>query len=440
MRRFGIGVVGMIATVASAQWADVRPLGNGGETFVSSDGKGNVYATCHLPAKLLVSRDWGDTWTTKMSFNDACCDLVVIALPTGVVNVIYLIQSVQGITGWYSTDSGQTFAKTTSLSGPLDREWFGTNPLNGHVYMDYSKGYIGGPRSTGIFCAVSTDNGKTFVERSKVDNEGPNDEAVDPYLAVGTTGRIYAMWATSSDRNTIDRFRLAVSNDGGQTFTDHKTLANIHKSWGDTQERWMLGSIVAVGPDTVYAFYQDYAEVVVGGVTYHPLLVHYTVSKDGGVTFSAPATVTPLAEVQAAISNYVANKLGDANFPYYIQTLPWACMDAMGRIHVAWQDNRSGQGKINNTPYNKWHVRYTYLPTGSSSFRSSERVSNDVLMKRPPLDFLGCAADNRYFYVLWVETPNSTGDWNFTGNMYLARRKFDKSELLRTTDGGKVDR
>lgn len=428
-----------VSSSAHAQWPKVS-LGSGGETNIAADGKGNVYATCHLPAKLMISRDWGQTFTLKQTYGDACCDLIVLARPSGKVNVVYLLSGVNGITSWYSSDFGNTFQKSNTLNGPLDREWVGIDPRNGTMYMDYSIGYIGGPRSSGIYLAKSTDDGKTWTQTVRIDNEGPNDEPVDPYMATGTTGRIYAMWTTSSDRNTIDRFRLAVSNDGGQTFTGHKTLGTLHKSLGDTQERWMLGSIVAVGPDTVYAFYPDYAEVQVNNITYKPMLLHYTYSTDGGQSFSAPQTVLSLTEIQNSIANYESHKLGNVNFPYYIQTLNWACADAYGRVHVAWQDNRSGQGMVSGSPYNKWHIRTSYTPTGQRTFKASELVSTDVIMKRPPLDFIGITADQEYVYIDWVETPNSTGDWNFSGNMYVARRKFTKSErIMSAPPKAKVD-
>ncbi len=410
-------VLTLLSPLAHAQWDRVY-VGAGGEPNIATDGKGNVYETCHLNAQFFTSHDWAASFTRKKSFSNACCDLAVLTTGTGSLLVTYLAGSVTGIKNWVSTDFGETLVAGTAPSGSLDREWTGIDPSSGAIYMDYSNGYIGGPASSGVYCSKSTDGGLTFSETARCDNETGNNHAVDPYMAVGTTGRVYSMWTSTSDLNTIDKVGFSYSTDGGASFTGHKTLLTLNKA-GDTQERWMLGSIVATGPKRVVAFFANYMTVNVDGVDYLPLLVFYSMSLDGGVTFTAPMPLSPMEEIQTAIRSFVANKLGNANVPYYVQTLAWACADPFGRLHVVWWDNRDGQALLNAQPYDQWHVRHA---EGLVPFGKSERVSGDVVMLRPPLDFIGCAADQSYTYVTYVETPNSTNDWNFTGNLYVARK------------------
>ena len=68
---------------SSAAWTDKVSLGKGGEPSIATDGKGNVYATAHLPCNLFMSRDWGKSFTETKNFPDAQCDMHVFAMPDG---------------------------------------------------------------------------------------------------------------------------------------------------------------------------------------------------------------------------------------------------------------------------------------------------------------------------------------------------------------------
>ena len=228
------------------------------------------------------------------------------------------------------------------------------------------------------------------------------------------------MWATSSDYNTIDGFNIAVSADSGHSFSGHQNIVQFHKNWGDTQERWMLGCLVATGPNKVFVIYPDYETMTVDGKTTHPFILHYKASTDGAKSFGPAHTLLSAKEIEECIRSFAANQKSDQNVPYFAQTLSWASADPSGNIHVVWEDNRSGQSDINGKAYGKWQVRYA---SGKDpSFGPSEQVSNDVVCIRPPLDFIGCAADSKYCYVIWIETPNATGGWGFSGDVYVARK------------------
>jgi hypothetical protein len=413
-----------LTATADAQWKDRKQLGRGGESSIATDGKGNLFATSHQPSQLFVSRDFGASWEKTKDFAAAICDLHVIASPDGKVFVAYMKSG--GLTVWSSADSGKTLTEGKSHDGPFDREWLALNPVNNELYMDYSHGYIGGPASEGVFLAASKDNGKSFERRSRVDKEPATSYPVDPYLQTGTDGRIYAMWGVSKDKNTIDSFALSFSADSGKTFQGHTTIGKMHKEWGDTQERWMLGSLTAVGKSTVVAFYPDYAEVVVDGRSYYPLLHYYRVSTDGGKTFSDPKPITPQSEIEAGIRSVAAKSGGDTK-QRYIQTLAWSCAGPDGRVHVAWQDNRAGQTDVNGTKLDQWHVRFATSDDLSKGFGPSDQVSDTIAAGRPPLDFLSCTVDSNRAYVIWTEEPNTPpAVWPFSGNLYVARKILPK--------------
>jgi len=161
---------------------------------------------------------------------------------------------------------------------------------------------------------------------------------------------------------------------------------------------------------------------VIAGTTYKALLLKYSKSTDGGLTFSTPSNVLSNLELTAAITSYESKKLGTSNHAMYIQTLGWACADPFGRVHVVWQDDRAGQGLFQGQALNSWHVRHA---VATDTFTTSDRVSQNVLMMRPPLDFISVAADKRHVYVSWVESPNDTLEWVFNGGLFVARARND---------------
>jgi hypothetical protein len=421
------GVLITLATQAQGQWKDRRFLGAGGESNIATDAKGNVYVTAHQPCKVFVSHDWGATFPTQHEFPDAYCDMNVITWPNGNVNVAFIRQNLAGLGVYLSNDKGATFEKGSALDGPLDREWMAPNLVNNELYMDYSHGFIGGPKSTGVFLAASTDQGKTFTERSRVDAEPDGDYPVDPYLQTSSDGRIYAMWSTSKDYNLIDKFDFSYSTDNGKTFQGHRFIGALHKTRGDCQERWVLGCISATGPKTVLAVYPDYAEMTYHGKPYHPLLLYYRMSTDGGETFTSPQPITPKEELDANIKNFEEHKRGETNYPYYIQTLPWTCVDPSGRFYIAYEDNREGQSVLNDANLDVWQVRFASLAKPDEHFSVSERVSDNTTSKRPPLDFLSCAADGKNAYVAWTQVPNTNTDWAFSGDLYIGHRPITEA-------------
>ena len=424
IRKICLLILVAISSKAHSQWSEKVLLGNGGEPTVSTDGLGNVFATCHLPSCLYISRDWGKTFKEKKSFTDSLGDVQVLAWTNGRVHVVYMLSDITGMTGWYSSDSGKTFKKSNVVPGPLDREWVAADPKKNILYMNYSNGYIGGPKSKGVFLAISRDEGATFSESVRIDKEAPGDYPVDPYLVTSSDGRIYAMWTTSKDYDTIDRYRFAYSDDGGKTFTGHRTIGELHKKLGTTQERWMLGTLVASGPKTVMAIYQDYQSYTVDGVETHPLTMLVSVSNDGGATFSEPKPLLSDDEMQKAIRQFRSKMNLKGTNPTFIQTEPWASASPNGTIHVVWQDNRDGHGMSGKNILGKWHVRYVTINNNGLASGESERVSPNTMTIRPPLDFISCAADSKYVYAIWSETPNNPADMQFSGNLYIARKEI----------------
>lgn len=431
LRLSALALILVAPLLAMAQWDDVKRIGNGGETYVSTDGEGNVYISSHLPVQSFVSRNWGETFGAQHSFPNALGDMVILARPKGKAIVSYMHPTGEGGMATFNTsDYGVSWKEGVGIpKRKLDREWMTYDEKTSSAYMIYSDGYIGGPKSKGIYISLSKDEGLTWTEIGRVDKEMPEDYPVDPHLVSSSDGKLYALWTTSKDYNTIDAYKFAVSEDGGKTWSNHTTLSKVVKSVSgkdaDTQERWMLGGLASHGEKELLAFYENYVPVDVYGDKKGCLVSHVRYSHDAGKTWSEPQTIVNDKELKKAATTYYDKRSSGDNFPDFIQCLTWACYDTQGRPHFVWQDDRDGQAPIGDASYNRWHLRHTWSTKPGEPCVDSERVSKVVTCKRPPLDFICATADSKYLYVTWTESPKSTGGYDFSGEFYFGRKKID---------------
>ena len=431
LKCLSLAMLGTLPVLAFGQWDDVKRIGTGGETYVSTDGEGTVYISSHLPVQAFVSRNWGDSFGNAHPFPDSLGDMVVYARPKGKAIVTYMHPTGKGgMASFATSDYGQTWKQGTGIPDrKLDREWVATDEKSGAAYMIYSDGYIGGPRSKGIFVSKSEDDGLTWKELGRVDKEAPGDFPVDPHLVNSSDGKLYALWTTSKDYDHVDAYKCAVSTDGGVTWTNHTTLGTVTTTVNgknmDNQERWMLGGLAAHGEKELLAFFVNYMPIDVYGDKKGCLVSLVRYSHDAGKTWSEPQTILNERELKKAATAYYDKRTSGDNFPDYIQCLTWACYDAAGHPHFVWQDDRDGQTMLDLKAFNRWHIRHTWSNKPGDPCVDSERVSKSVTCKRPPLDFICAAADSKYLYVTWTETPKATGGFDFSGEFWFGRKKLD---------------
>ncbi len=418
-------VVSLVAGLTPPQTSwELKKLGTGGETYVSTDDQGTVYCSSHIPTQVYASRDWGATFTHMKTFPDSLGDVVVLALPRGRALMTYMISATDGFRSQVSSDYGKSWAPGAPPHGrPLDREWPAYDPATKTLYLIYSDGFIGGPKSKGIFLAESKNYGATWVELGRIDKEPSEHYPVDPHMVLSSDGKIYAFWTVTTDFNTIDYISTAVSTDHGKTFGHQQQVAVHDKSLdADLQERWMLGGLASFGPSTVTVFYTSYDKVTVDGSGALVLRALTRTSKDGGETFGPPVPAGGPEETSVAVRQYRNKKYRDENNPYFMQVMPWGCYDQKGRLNLVWMDDRDGQGDIRGNAYNKWHLRSAVVDPALKSQAASERVGGDFLAARPALDYLCCTADSKYFYASWTQNEGSEGTFDFSGQFYFARR------------------
>jgi hypothetical protein len=407
----------------SGSW-ETRTVGTGGETFVSTDGKGTVYISSHIPSQILTSRDSGASFGAPVSFPDSLGDVTHLALPDGRVIVTYLDRKLNGLIAQSSKDYGKTFTKGNApFNRPLDREWLAYDAKRKQTALIYSDGYIGGPKSKGVFVAVSPDDGITWKETARVDNETAGSYAIDPHIVSLSDGTLVGFWNTSVDYDKVNSFRTARSLDGGKTFTGHQTLQVIDPASGDTQERWMLGGLASFGKSEVSAFFVRYESMALESGPLNTMRVCVRTSKDGGKTFGPARNVTRPDELTSSAASFLGGRL-DATEPFR-QVMAWGAYDPTGTLHLIWFDNRYGQSRVGEKSLSRWQLRYAALRPGQKD-AVSEPVGKPFAAARPALDFICCAADRNFVYVTWTENQNSASGYDFSGTFMFARKKLAK--------------
>lgn len=98
-----------------------------------------------------------------------------------------------------------------------------TGKFNGRIYVNWSD-QKNGTEDTDIWISSSDDKGDTWTNPVKVNSDASNNHQFLTWMDVDqSTGYVYTVFydRRNHDDNTTDVF-LAISKDGGRTFTDHK--------------------------------------------------------------------------------------------------------------------------------------------------------------------------------------------------------------------------
>ena len=213
-----------------------------------------------------------------------------------------------------SIDAGNTFGETITLSdvqaadsSNLEMAAAGNNvyavwqvtPLPPQFNADQDD-----VQSAGIFLATSSDNGETFQESKSL-----SDNVLKSYPKVAAyQNKVYVIWNVgiigdntnsennsndsnnnnSNDSSTGNGIYLTKSFDGGNTFDDTLKLNANWNSVGESQ--------VAASGDSVYVVWGGNPDEKVAGNLF------YTSSLDNGVSFSAARTLTERTTLNAEVA------------------------------------------------------------------------------------------------------------------------------------------
>lgn len=257
-----------------------------------------------------------------------------------------------------STDHGATwsFVTTVSTGGNNDKELLvsdthPTSPNKDNLYIAWDVG-------TGMRFSRSTDKGATWSAPMTLSA----DNAIGSHLATGPSGELYVAWPDTASRE----LRIRKSTDGGATFAPAKVIATTNDSYdigipAFCGRRALIYLSIGVdrsgGPrnGNVYAAWMDRdgaAEPGCNGIASTASTnVYFSVSADGGSTWSAP-------------------KIVHTNPASTDQFNQWMGLDPHdGSVHVAFYDTRDDPGR------KKTNVYYVESQDGGATWTNETKVT-----------------------------------------------------------------
>ncbi len=207
--------------------------------------------------------------------------------------------------------------------------------LYGHVQNGIVVNY-----TADVLVARSTDGGRTFPGFT-VAARGERDvsNADKPYLAVDSwpqsahAGTLYLAYTFWSNPNLEWSVRVVVSRDAGATWSAPAVLAR-----SSTLE--VFGGLPVVAPDgAAYIFYSEYGR---GAPT--TLAIRFSKSKDGGRTWSAPATIAANLPSPGIFKLRNGSSRFDSDYHsgFWANSWPTAAAAPDGTLYVAWVDFPAG--------------------------------------------------------------------------------------------------
>ncbi|HEX6798213.1 MAG TPA: sialidase family protein [Ktedonobacterales bacterium] len=210
--------------------------------------------------------------------------------------------------------------QTTSPSTLNDKEWIAadansSSPFRDRVYVTFTRfifnAHNGNFVQAPIMEAYSNDGGKTFSTPQIISGNALYDQGSRP--VVGPDGTVYVFFEGATRLSTYDSTDVVKSTDGGVTWSKPVSVSQLGDivPLKDTGFRVNSFPAAAIGPDgTLYAAwstqvkdsaaqntYGNPSSFCGGNVGCHSAAV-YSVSHDGGATWSAPAPI--LAALDAA--------------------------------------------------------------------------------------------------------------------------------------------
>ncbi|HLZ20818.1 MAG TPA: sialidase family protein [Ktedonobacterales bacterium] len=203
------------------------------------------------------------------------------------------------------TWSAPTFIdQTTSPTIFNDKEWIGadanaTSPYRDRVYVTFTRfifnpitgNYVQSP----IMSAYSSDGGKTFSAPQIISGNVLYDQGSRPI--VGPDGSVYVIFEGATRLATLDSTYIVKSTDGGATFGKPVQISTLNDISVLADARFRVNSFPAgaVAPNgTLYVAWSTQASDSTGG---HSEAV-YSVSSDGGATWTAPQAILPALDAQ----------------------------------------------------------------------------------------------------------------------------------------------
>jgi hypothetical protein len=278
---------------------------------------------------------------------------------------------------------------TTNLSPTStienDKEWLAVDNSNnpetsGNVYVSWTR-FDGS--SNMILVSRSTDHGQTWLSPVQISDAWQNGAVQGSQVAVGPSGEVYVAYEVFLAGNRRQHF-LVKSTDGGKTFAPSTAITPPFNEirFNSTYRKNSFPSL-AVSPANghVYIVYSDEPNSTAGAE------VEFVVSRDGGATFSSPATLNHPAQGN--------------------QFMPALAVNNTGTIYVGWFDTRN-----NGSNTSAYDVYTSRSMDDGASFTASERVtpiSIDAGAATFIGDYMGIVAGGGFVHPVWTSGGLNNG-------------------------------
>jgi hypothetical protein len=233
------------------EWAIVDPATNAIYTcWTQFDAYNSIVPTDSSNIMFSRSADGGATWSAAQRINRVagnCLDMdstVEGAVPAvGPAGEIYVSWAGPlGLVFTKSTDGGLTWPADNLVIGDIPGGWdFGVEgiyranglpvtccdlsngPYHGTIYINWSD-QRNGPEDTDVWIVKSTDGGVTWSAPKRVNDDPPGRQQFFTWMTMDqVTGFIYTVFYDRRNHsNKLTDVYMAVSRDGGETFTNFK--------------------------------------------------------------------------------------------------------------------------------------------------------------------------------------------------------------------------
>ena len=234
--------------------------------------------------------------------------------------------------------------QTTSPSTLNDKEWiaadhYTSSPFRDRVYVSFTR-FLFNPQNghfvqAPIFFAYSSDGGHTFSTPQNIGGNVLYDQGSRP--VVGPDGTVYVFFEGSTRLATLDSTYVVKSTDGGATFGKPVAISTLHDISPPRNTAFRVNSFPAADVAPNGDLYAAWSTEASDG---HAQAV-YSVSQDGGATWSAPALILPAldASSRTAVGYPVTQPDGstlNAPAPRPVDTFwPGVAVSPSGRVYMS---------------------------------------------------------------------------------------------------------
>jgi len=249
--------------------------------------------------------------------------------------------------------SAPTFINpTTSPSTLNDKEWIAadansSSPFRDRVYVTWTRfifnAATGAYRQSPIFEAHSSDGGATFSAPQLIGAPVIYDQGSRP--VVGPDGTVYVFFEGSTRLATLNSTYVVKSTDGGKSWSQPTAVAQLQDIHTPANAGFRVNSFPApaVGPDgTLYVAWSSQQNDTTGQLcavstnTGCHAAALYSISSDGGASWSTPALIFPaLDAANRAKVGYPAPGLAAGNTRRVDTFWPAVAVSPSGRVYMS---------------------------------------------------------------------------------------------------------